>query len=112
MGVSIILFNFDSIPMAPSSRWLARSLATGCVGEFAHVSRAFVFLAQTLASLETINVLLALHLLNTNFPYSDSLLDFQPNSNLELFVDIFRSTFLCISHLLIGGPLSMVFKHF
>jgi hypothetical protein len=82
MGVSIILLNFDYILMAPSSRWLAQSLAMECIGEFAHVSKAFVPLAPTLTSLKIVNVLLALHLLNTNFPYSDSLLDFQPNSNL------------------------------
>jgi hypothetical protein len=47
MGVSITLLNFNSIIMAPSSRQLAQSLATGCVGEFAHVSKAFVPLAPT-----------------------------------------------------------------
>jgi hypothetical protein len=42
-----------------------------------------------LASLEIVNVLLALHLLNTNFPCLDSLLDFQLDSNLELFWGLF-----------------------
>jgi hypothetical protein len=89
MGTSIILLNFDYIPMAPFSRRLVRSLDMGCVGEFAHVSKAFVPLVPTLASLETINALLTLHLLNTNFPCLDFLLDFQPNSNLSTFCGFF-----------------------
>ncbi len=89
MGASITLFNFDSILMAPFSCWLARNLAMGCVGEFVHVFKAFVLFAPTLASLEIINVLLVLHLLNTNFLCLDSLLDFQLDSNLELFLGLF-----------------------
>jgi len=112
MGASIILFNFDFIPMAPFSCQLARSLAMGCVGEFARVSKVFVLLAPTLASLEIVNTLLALHLLNINFPCLDFLLDFQLDANLQLFVDSFRSTFLWMFHLFIGGSFGIVFKHF
>jgi len=112
MGASITLFNFDFIPMAPSSHQLARSLAMGCIREFAHVSKAFVPLALTLASLEIVNTLLTLHLLNIDFPCLYFLLDFQLDANLQLFVDYFRSTFLWMSHLFIGGSFGMVFEHF
>lgn len=47
----------------------------------------------TLASLEIVNALLVLHLLNIDFPYSDSLLNFQPDSQLELFVDFLGQIF-------------------
>jgi hypothetical protein len=39
------------------------------------------------------------------------LLDFQLDSNLELFMDSFRSTLLCMFHLSTGGPSGMVFEH-
>jgi hypothetical protein len=81
------------------------------LGEFAHAVRAFVPLAPTLASLETVSALLALHPLDTNLPYSNSLLDFQSNLDFKLFVNSFRSIFWCMSHLLASGPSSMVFKH-
>jgi hypothetical protein len=41
-----------------------------------------------------VNMLLALHSLDTNFLCLDCLLDFQPNSNLEFFVNFFRSAFM------------------
>jgi len=56
-------------------------------------------------------MLLALHSLNTNSFYLDSLLNFQPNLDLEFSMDSFRSTFLGMSHLLVDGPSNMVFEH-
>jgi hypothetical protein len=84
----------------------------GCVGDFARVSKAFVPFAPTLASLKIINTLLALHLLNIDFLCLDFLLDFQLNANLQLFVDSFRSTFLWMFHLFIGGSFGTIWKHF
>ncbi len=58
------------------------------------------------------NMLLALHPPNTYCPYSNSLLNFQPNSNLELFMDVFRSVFWCMFHLWTTSLCSMVLEHF
>jgi hypothetical protein len=44
-------------------------------------------------------------------PCLDSLLDFQLDSDLEVSLDSFRSTFIWSLHLLIGGFPSMVFEH-
>jgi hypothetical protein len=76
-----------------------------------HVTKALAPLV-TLVSSKMVNMLLALHSLDTNSLCSDSLLDFQPYSNLDLFVNFFMSTFLCMFHLWVGGSSSMVFKHF
>lgn len=73
-----------------------------------HATKA---LALALASSKMINVFLTLHLPNIDSLYLDSLLDFQLDSKLELYVDSFRSTFLCMYHLSIGGPFGMVFEH-
>jgi len=59
-----------------------------------------------------VNALLILHSLDIDSPYSDSLLIFQLDSNFELFMDSFRSAFLCMFHLSVSGPFSMVFEHF
>jgi hypothetical protein len=74
-----------------------------------HVTKAF---APTLASSKMINVLLTLHPPDTYSPYSNSLLDFQRDSNLEFYVDYFRSTFLHMYDLSISGPFDMVFGIF
>ncbi len=59
-----------------------------------HATKA---LALTLASSKMINAFLTLHPPNINSPYLDSLLDFQLDSKLELYVDSFRSTlYACI----------------
>jgi hypothetical protein len=76
------------------------------------VARALVPLVIALVSLKTVNGLLTLHPLNTNYPGSDFFLDFQLDSNLKLFIDSFKSAFLCMSHLLVSGPFGMVFEHF
>lgn len=51
-------------------------LTLGCAKEFVSAIKAFALLALALVSLETINALLILHLLNTYSPCFDSLLDF------------------------------------
>jgi len=94
------------------SNWLGWSLTLGHTKEFACVVKVLILLALVLASLETINVLLALHSSNTNFPCLSSLLDFQLESNFELFLDSFKLTFLCMFHLSIGGPFGIIFEHF
>lgn len=71
----------------------------------------FAPLASTLSSSKIVNMLLVLHPPNIDSPYLDSLLNFQPNSNLKLFVDSFKSTFLRMFHLSDGGPFGMVLKH-
>jgi hypothetical protein len=59
-----------------------------------------------------ISTLQTLHLSNSIFPFLDCLLDFQLNTNVERPIDVFRSTFLHMSHLSVVYPLSMVFEHF
>ncbi len=72
---------------------LGQSLTLGCIGEFTCVTRVLVLLAPTLASVETVSALLVLHPLDTDLPYSNSLLDFQFKSDLKFFVNFFRSIF-------------------
>jgi hypothetical protein len=98
-------------PYGTSSCRLGWNLALGRTRKFARATMAFVPFTATMTSSKTVSALLALHSLDTNSPYSDSLLDFQLYSNLELFMDSFRLTFLCMFHLLVGGPSSIVFKH-
>lgn len=76
-----------------------------------HVIKAFgpSTLALALASLETINVLHALHPLDLSFPFK-TFWGFWLNSNLEFSLDSFRLAFIESTHFLIGGPSSMIFK--
>lgn len=111
MGASLILPNFDSTPVGPLMCRLGRSFALGHIGKFACVTRVLAPFALILSSSKIISVLLALYPLDTNSPCLDSLWDFQPNSNLELSVDFFRSTFLHMFHLSSSGLYGMVFEH-
>jgi len=95
--ISFVWFKFYFYGI--SSHWLKQILALGHVKEFAHATNVFAPLALVLASSEMINALLTLHPSDTNSPYSDSLLDFQRNSNLELFMNSFRLAFLHMYHL-------------
>jgi hypothetical protein len=81
------------------SCWLKRSSALRLVREFTHVAKTLAPFAPVLASLETINALLTLHSLDIDSLHSNSLLNFQPNSNLEFSMEFFRSTFLHMYHL-------------
>jgi len=83
----------------------------GHVGEFACATKAFAPFALALVISKMVNMLLVLHLLDTDSPCLDSLLDFQFDLNFELSMDLFRVTFLCMSHLLINGIFGMVLKH-
>jgi len=67
-------------------------------------------LAATLASIEMVSELLALHPLDTNLPYSNTLLDFQFISDLKLIVKFVRSIFLCM-FLLVSVLFGMGCKH-
>jgi hypothetical protein len=109
VGPSLVLFNFDYAFMAPPSCQLGQSLALGHVGEFACDARAFTPFALTFSKM--VNMLLTLHLSNIDSPCLDSLLDFQFDSNLELFMDLLRTTFLCMSQLLINVIFNMIFEH-
>jgi hypothetical protein len=111
MGMSTTLFDFDFASMAPLVLWLKWNLTLNHAKDFAHVIRAFIPFAPTLAFLKMINAFLAFHPLDIDSLYSNSLLDFQLNLELELFMDSFRLAFLCMFQLLVGGPSSMVFKH-
>jgi len=76
VGVSLVLPDLDFTHMAPPLCWLGWNFALGHIREFARVVRALTFLAPALVSLEMINALLAIHPLNMDSPYLDSLLDF------------------------------------
>lgn len=95
-----------------SSHQFKQSLALGHAGEYAHVARALAPLASALISSKTISALQVFHPLNFSSPCLDSLLDSQLESNLEFSLYSFKSTFIRLSHLLVGGFSSMVFKHF
>jgi hypothetical protein len=99
-------------PIVPLSHWLGHTLAFGHVKKFMHVVRAFTLLALVPSSLEMIFVLQTLHYLNLDFPYLDSLMDFQLDINVELCMDFFNSFFFHMSHLLASGSSCMAFVHF
>jgi len=65
-----------------------------------------------LAFSKTVNVLLALHLLDTNSLCLDSLLNSNLNVDLKFFVNFFSLLFLCMFHLSTGGPFGMGFECF
>jgi hypothetical protein len=90
---------------------LGWNLTLGCTEEFVRDVKAFAPLALALVSLKMINALLVLHPSNANSPCLGSLLDFQLDWDLEVSMDSFRSIFLPMFHLLVGGPSSMVFEY-
>jgi len=111
MGMSTILFDFNYTPMIPPLHQLRQNLALQCIKEFMNLINVFAPLAPTLSSSKIVSTLLVLHSPNIDSPYLDSLLNFQPNSNLKLFVDSFKLTFLHMFHLSDGGPFGMVLEH-
>jgi hypothetical protein len=88
----------------PLPHQLRQSFSLRCVGEYLHASKVLAPLASTLTSSKTINAFQTLHPLNLSYPYQDSLLDFQLNSNLEFSLDFFKLTFIQSPHLLVSGP--------
>ncbi len=87
------------VRVVPPSCWWRWNLTFGHVREFTHAIKAFARLASVPTSLEMVCLLQALHLLNLDSPCLNSLLDFQLNTNVELFMDYFKLDFLCMSHL-------------
>jgi len=77
-----------------------------------HGANVLTFFPPILPSLKAIGTLLALHPLDINSPYLDSLLDFQLDLDLELSINSFKSAFFHMFHLSSGGPFGMVFEHF
>ncbi len=75
------------------------------------MTKVLALLALTLGFLEMVSVLLALHPLDTHSFCSNSLLDFRPKVDLELFVNFFRLKFLHMAALSISGPFGMFFKY-
>jgi hypothetical protein len=90
---------------------LGQSIALGHVGEFACAAKAFAPFALALVFSKMVNMLLALHSLDIDSPCLDSLLDFQFDLDFELSMDLFRVTFLCMSHLSIICIFGIVLKH-
>ncbi len=84
----------------------------GSVRKFAHVIKAFVSLVIVLAFSKTVNVLLALHLLDTNSLCLDSLSNSNSNVDFKFFVNFFSLLFLCMFHLSTGRPFGMGFECF
>jgi len=72
------------------------------------VNKAFTPLALALTSLEMICALQALHLLDSDSPCLNILIDFQLDTNVELSMDSFTSTFLHMSHLFVGCLLDII----
>jgi hypothetical protein len=95
----------------PRLHWLKWSLALGC-WKVCMCWQGFYPFYLTMASSKGFNTLLILHSPNTNSPCSNSLVDFQLNSNLKFFVNFLRLTFLDMFYLSTSGPFNMVFKHF
>jgi len=107
----VTLPSLDPMPIFPPIHQLGQSLALGHAREFACVAKAITPLAPTPTFFEIISTLQTLHPSSLDFPCLDSLVNFQSNVDLELPLHSFRLAFMCLSHLLAGGPLNMVFKH-
>jgi hypothetical protein len=86
------------------------SLALRQAREYVRVVRALTPLASTSASLEIIFALQAFHPSNLSLSCLDFLMEFQPNTNLEFSLYMFKSAFIHSSHLLAREPSNMVFE--
>ncbi len=73
--------------------------------------KAFASLVPILTFLETIIILQLFHPLDLLLPCLDFLMEFQPEIDLDFSLNMFTSTFIHLTHLLVGGPSSMVFEH-
>jgi hypothetical protein len=91
-------------------RQLGRNLVLECAEKYAHAIRAMAPLALTFSSSEIVPTLQAFHLSVSPSPYPNSLMAFQLDEDLMLFLDSFRLTFMGMSHLFTRGPSSMVFQ--
>jgi len=79
--------------------------------KYAHVVRALAPLALTSTSSKIVSTLQVFHPSISFSLCPHSLIDFQPNGNLELSLDFLKLAFLRMSHLSLKGPSNMVFKH-
>ncbi len=75
------------------------------------VAKTFAILTLAPTSLEMVYALQALHPSNSDSLYSNSLMDFESDTNVKLSMDYFKSIFLHMSHLSTSGSLAMVFQH-
>jgi ABC-type glucose/galactose transport system permease subunit len=94
------------LPPLCQLRW---NLTFGCVGEFVCANNVLTPFVSTRTSLEAIYVLQALHLLDSDSPCLNFLMDFQSNTCVELSMDSFKSTFLHMSHLFAICPLGIIY---
>jgi hypothetical protein len=76
------------------------------------VARAFAYFALGPTSSKTVCELQALHTSNSDFPYSNFLMNSHPNIDVELSMDSFKLAFLCIFHLSICNPSNIIFQTF
>jgi hypothetical protein len=75
------------------------------------VAKVFAILTLALMSLEMVYALQTLLPSNLDSMYSNSLMDFELDTNVKLSMDYFKSIFLHMSHLSTSGSLAMVFEH-
>jgi hypothetical protein len=87
---------------------LGWNLTLRFVGEFMCANKALTPFTSALTLLEMICALQALHLLYLDSPCLNFLMDFQLDTNVELSMDSFRSTFLHMSHLFVGRILGII----
>jgi hypothetical protein len=78
----------------------------GHIGKYVQIVRAFIPMASAPTSIET-----ALHTSHLSMTNQDSLMEFQPNTNLDLSFDFFGYAFIFMSHLLTNEPFGMVFDN-
>ncbi len=62
-------------------------------------------------SSKNINTLQAFHCLDLSLHYSNSLMEFQLEADLDFSLNMFKSTFIHLVHLLVGMPLGTIFEH-
>jgi hypothetical protein len=90
----------------PQTYCFEQSLTLEHVGKYVWITRAFTPMASTLASIET-----TFHTSYSWLTNQDYLMEFQPNTNLDLSFDFLRYAFIFMSHLLTNGPFGMVVEN-
>jgi hypothetical protein len=90
----------------PQTHCFGQSLTLGHVGKYVPIARAFIPIASAPTSIET-----TFHTSYSPMTNQDSLMEFQPNTNLDLSFDFFRYAFIFMSHLLTNESFGMVFEN-
>jgi hypothetical protein len=90
----------------PQTQCFGQSLTLGHAGKYVQIARAFIRIASAPTSIET-----TFDTSYSSMTNQDSLMEFQPNTKLDLSFDLFKYAFIFMSHLLTNEPFGMVFDN-